>query len=152
MTETISRSPSETRRLGADFARRILKRLPAVVGLTGGLGSGKTTFVQGMATGLRLEPRHYVNSPTFTLVNEYGNLIHVDLYRIEREEEIPDLGLEEYLLPERILVIEWAEKIPSSFLSLDFQVHFEAVSDRERRIRISEAGGATLLDNRTILV
>lgn len=130
--EMIAKSPNETRRAGADFSRKLVS---GVVGLVGDLGAGKTTFVQGMAEGLGIDPRHYVNSPTFTLVNEYPPLIHVDLYRLEREEELETLALQEYFQG-NLVVIEWAEKFPSLKSQLDFLVRFEIISDKERKIRI----------------
>lgn len=126
-----SHSAEETKKIGAKFAQELVS--PATIALLGDLGSGKTTFVQGMACGLGVDPHAYVNSPTFTIVNEYGRLIHVDLYRIEGREEVETLSLEEYLAPGNIVVIEWAEKVKIKF---DFEVRFKTVSERERRIMI----------------
>lgn len=125
-----SHSADETKKIGAKFAEKLVP--PATIALFGDLGSGKTTFVQGMARGLEIDPRAYVNSPTFTIVNEYGRLIHIDLYRIE-PSEVESLALEEYLALGNIVVIEWAEKARQKF---DFEVRFETVSDRERNIVI----------------
>jgi tRNA threonylcarbamoyladenosine biosynthesis protein TsaE len=84
-----------------------------VVGLTGPLGAGKTTFVQGLARGLGVRDRH-VASPTFALVNEHPGrvpLVHADLYRIERPEELEELGLAE--APDRaVLAVEWLDRFP----------------------------------------
>lgn len=136
MKEFISRSPSETKRIGADFAKRIVGVAPRVIALIGDLGSGKTTFVQGMARGLGIDPSYYVNSPTFTMVNEYKNLIHVDLYRIEKEEEAISLALEDYRSGGKIMVIEWAEKISLPF---DIRIWFESLGREERKIRIEDS-------------
>ena len=133
-----SRSVKETQKIAEKFAREI-DCTPMWIGLTGDLGAGKTTFVQGMARGLGIDPKHYVNSPTFTLVNEYGDrLVHVDLYRIEKPSEIETLALEEYVQPGRVIVIEWPEKAPSLKGQLDLTVRFEWVSEKERRIRIEK--------------
>ena len=103
-----SSSPEET----ASFARRLAAELPggSVVALVGPLGSGKTVFVRGLARGMGL-PSRVVTSPTFTLINGYDGdrpLTHVDLYRLERSEEIADLGLEEYFDGPGIVAVEWA--------------------------------------------
>src|SRR3989339_984824 len=105
-----SRNAKETVELG----RKIGKKLKAndVVCLTGTLGAGKTTLVQGIAAGL--DVKDYVNSPTFIIINEHpGRLVlyHIDLYRLEDGAEIEDLGLEEYFNAGGVCVIEWAEKL-----------------------------------------
>jgi tRNA threonylcarbamoyladenosine biosynthesis protein TsaE len=134
-----SRNAEETKKIGADFARKLSS--PVLIGLSGDLGAGKTTFVQGMARGLGIDPRHYVNSPTFTMVNEYegekGKLIHVDLYRIEKPVEGETLALEEYLASGGLVVVEWIEKMPSLGLLADFQIRLTTVSEKEREIEIT---------------
>jgi tRNA threonylcarbamoyladenosine biosynthesis protein TsaE len=112
--ELSSPDPETTVELG----RRIGLRLPpgAVLSLEGVLGSGKTTLVKGIALALEIEEQ--VTSPTFTLVQSYEGrrdgrslrLVHIDLYRIEGERELEDLGLEEALAGDAITVIEWGEK------------------------------------------
>ena len=111
MPDYISHSPAETEALGANFGRRARRGL--VIALSGELGAGKTQFVKGLARGLDFSGQ--VHSPTFTLVNEYGGgrlkLFHLDLYRLETREQILLAGIEEYLQPEGVSVIEWAERI-----------------------------------------
>ncbi len=116
----ISRSEAETKRIAAQFARKI--PVGSFVGLFGELGAGKTVFVKGMAEGLGVKMP--VTSPTFTIVNEYPPLVHVDLYRIEG---IESLGLEDY--HDRIIVVEWAEKFSKG---LDFRVRIGNVPGKER--------------------
>lgn len=146
----ISKSLKETQKIGADFAKKLMllrgrlrpalpvegaTRVP-MIGLIGDLGAGKTTFVQGMAKGLGINPEYYVNSPTFTMVNEYGDrLVHVDLYRIDKPIEITSLGLEDYFAPGRIVVIEWAERMENDF---DYLIRFKNLSPHERSIEIEE--------------
>ena len=102
-------SPEETEQAGADFARTL--RPGDVVTLDGELGAGKTAFARGVLRGLGSEGR--VTSPTFAIANEYdapgGMVAHFDLYRILDEEALFELGFEEYLDGERILLIEWSE-------------------------------------------
>ena len=111
MSETvITRSEDET----ISFARTFAARLGpgCVVLLRGDLGSGKTTFVRGLALGLGLDS-DAVSSPTFTLIQEYRgrpSLYHVDLYRL-RGAETDDLGLEELTAGDAIVAIEWPENL-----------------------------------------
>jgi tRNA threonylcarbamoyladenosine biosynthesis protein TsaE len=110
MATIISHSPAETTALGEQCGRAAESGL--VIGLTGDLGAGKTQFVKGVANGLGITAR--VHSPTFALVNIYGGgrltLFHVDLYRLDTREQIAAAGLEEYLNPAGVTVVEWAER------------------------------------------
>ncbi|HKI68708.1 MAG TPA: tRNA (adenosine(37)-N6)-threonylcarbamoyltransferase complex ATPase subunit type 1 TsaE, partial [Verrucomicrobiae bacterium] len=110
MATSISHSPAETEALGETWGREAQSGL--VIGLSGDLGAGKTQLVKGLARGLGINAR--VHSPTFTLVNVYTSgrltLYHLDLYRLETREQIIASGLEEYLNPNGVAVIEWAEK------------------------------------------
>lgn len=111
MATFISHSPAETESLGAQFGRAAQNGL--VIALSGELGAGKTQFVKGFARGLGISAR--VHSPTFTLVNEYGGgrlkLFHLDLYRLETRAQIFSAGIGEFLQPDGVTVIEWAEKL-----------------------------------------
>ncbi|MBD2314432.1 tRNA (adenosine(37)-N6)-threonylcarbamoyltransferase complex ATPase subunit type 1 TsaE [Desertifilum sp. FACHB-1129] len=104
-----------TRKLGIVLG----ERLPAgsAILLEGSLGAGKTTLVQGLAQGLAIS--EWVDSPTFTLINEYGGgrlpLYHFDLYRLQPEESAalqPELYWEGQEMPLGVLAIEWADKLP----------------------------------------
>ncbi len=136
MAEFISHSPAETESLGEKFGRAVASG--TVVALSGDLGAGKTQFVRGLARGLGISQR--VHSPTFTLVNEYGGgrlkLFHLDLYRLETPEQILSAGIEEFLQPDGVAVIEWAERIYDlRFTIYDLKdVKIEIVSESERKI------------------
>jgi tRNA threonylcarbamoyladenosine biosynthesis protein TsaE len=110
VASTISRQPSETIAFARDLASRL--RPGTIIALNGDLGSGKTQFVKGLASGIGFGGE--VTSPTFTLIHEYvgGRLpiYHFDFYRLENEDEALRLGLEEYLQGNGICVIEWAGK------------------------------------------
>jgi tRNA threonylcarbamoyladenosine biosynthesis protein TsaE len=110
MATFISHSPAETESLGERWGRAAQPGL--VIGLSGDLGAGKTQLVKGLARGLGITAR--VHSPTFTLVNEYGGgrlrLFHLDLYRLETRGQMVSAGLEEFLQPDGVTVIEWAER------------------------------------------
>ncbi len=137
--ELISHSPAETEALGEKFGRVAQRGL--VIALSGDLGAGKTQFVRGVARGLEVSSR--VHSPTFTLVNEYGGgrlkLFHLDLYRLETAEQIFSAGIDEYLKPEGVSVIEWAERISGRGFGGQIRekmvdVNIEIVSETERKI------------------
>ena len=149
--EVFTESPRETAELGKSFADNLKRRLPAgrqgeILALTGDLGSGKTTFVQGLALGLGITQR--IISPTFVLMREYGmkrkgesgkgkRLYHIDLYRLERnlEQEIENLGLEDILgKGENIVVIEWAEKIVPLLPKTAKWIKFERMDEERRKI------------------
>ncbi len=140
MATFISHSPADTEALGEKFGRRAQRGL--VLALSGDLGAGKTQFVRGVARGLGCAGR--VHSPTFTLVNEYGGgrlkLFHLDLYRLETAEQILSAGIEEFLSPDGVSVIEWAERLSSfKFQVSSFKnVKIEIVSETERKINYDD--------------
>ena len=139
--EVITRSPAGTRRL----ARRLAAKLPprCVLALHGDLGSGKTCFVQGLGEALGIDQP--VTSPTFTLVHEYRGprtLYHIDLYRIRSADEALALGLEDYLDPDGITVIEWAERAGELLPGDTVHLHFEVLPGKSRRrIRVVRSSG-----------
>ena len=100
---------AETEALGVKLANSLYPG--AVLAFTGGLGAGKTAFARGLARGLGVSGR--VTSPTYTIVNEYDQiplpLIHFDLYRIGSQEELLELGWDDYLERKAIIAVEWAE-------------------------------------------
>jgi tRNA threonylcarbamoyladenosine biosynthesis protein TsaE len=106
----VTTSPEETRILGAALAPALIPG--DVVSLSGDPGAGKTTFVQGLAGALGVAQR--VTSPTFTIVHHYAGrypIVHLDVYRLEWFQEVIDLGFDELLDPQAILVIEWGEAV-----------------------------------------
>lgn len=113
MATITSHSPADTFAHGSALATTL--RAGDVVALDGDLGAGKTHFVKGIAAGLGCEGD--VTSPTFTLVHEYTGgrlpLFHFDFYRIESEDEVLRIGLDDYLGAGGVLVIEWAGKFPA---------------------------------------
>jgi tRNA threonylcarbamoyladenosine biosynthesis protein TsaE len=108
-----------------------------VVLLSGDLGAGKTAFVRGLASGLRIDPGQ-VSSPTFTIVHEYRGgrltLYHADLYRLERAA-VEDIGLEEMGVRDGVLAIEWPDRL-SHPLPGAREVRIEIVDDSTRRLTL----------------
>lgn len=114
MFAMVSHSPEETADIAAIFGQKI--REGTVVGLVGDLGAGKTLFVQSLAKTLGVEGD--VTSPSFSLMNIYEGIcpiVHFDLYRLEREEELEDIGFFEYTdEPEGLVLVEWPDKFPDA--------------------------------------
>jgi len=145
MATFISHSPTDTESLGEHLGRTVAVGL--VIGLSGDLGAGKTQFVRGLARGLGVATR--VHSPTFTLVNEYDGgrlkLFHLDLYRLETPEQLRSAGIGEFLSPDGVAVIEWAERLDAAG-SLPapgknfIQVRIEIVNETERKIIYDDFG------------
>jgi tRNA threonylcarbamoyladenosine biosynthesis protein TsaE len=139
--ELAAATAEDTRAVGAALAP--LLRPGDAVALTGELGAGKTTFVQGVAAGVGYEGP--VASPTFTLVREYRTerlrLEHVDLYRLDRVQEVVDLGLHELLEPDGVLLVEWGDVVeallPAQHLVVELTVPGE---DDTRRIALRPVG------------
>ncbi len=141
-----SESPEQTMAIGKSLAD--LHPDGACFYLDGDLGAGKTLLAKGIASGYGVEPDRVV-SPTFALVNRYSGgshvVYHIDLYRIENERELDELGLEE--LEDEVegrcaaMVIEWPRKLDElghGVRSAAVWIHLEVLDERTREIRISE--------------
>lgn len=137
----ISNTVEKTKEMAQDFSKKLKKG--DVVALYGNLGAGKTTFVQGLAKGLGIKKR--IISPTFVIVRTYRilnnksgirNLYHIDLYRLENEKELQELGLGEILNDKNaIIAIEWAEKL-GSLLKLQWEIKCEYINENTRQIKL----------------
>lgn len=139
--DIVSHGVEQTRRLGAHLGRLLQPR--DVILLDGPFGSGKTTFTQGVAKGLGIDAR-YVNSPTFTLINEYTKgripLYHMDLYRLEGAEEIATLGLDDYLDGPGAAIMEWPQGAASWLPGDRLEIHFAHLNDTKRTLRFYAHG------------
>ena len=136
----------ETRAVGSALAP--LLRLHDVILLTGELGAGKTTLVRGVARGLGAQ--EHVASPTFTLVREYVSgripIAHVDVYRLDRLQEVLDLALDELEDGECVLIVEWGdaveELLPADRLVLEMRTTDPTGHDETRAISVHAEGPA----------
>ena len=132
----LSHSENYTRSLGVELAK--LLKNGDVISLTGPLGAGKTSFIKGLAGGLGIDPDE-VNSPSYTIVNEYHgkqDLFHFDLYRLEGEADLNNIGWDDYSTRDGIIAIEWGEKagqfLPQKHIDIEIEILFETT----RRITI----------------
>lgn len=138
-----------------ELAKKFTKKLKGgeVIGLVGELGAGKTTFVKGLAEGLKI--KNIITSPTFVILKEYKiprssiypflhssnhpTLVHIDAYRAETLEDIKSVGIEDYLnRKDTIIVIEWAEKIRKILPKSTIYINFRHKSETEREILIGK--------------
>jgi len=133
--EILSESPRKTQAVAEKLAQKV--KNGGVVCLYGELGSGKTTFIQGLAKALKI--KRPITSPTFLMVRNYGNFYHLDLYRVEKERDLETLGLDEiFESPTNIIAVEWAEKIKEFLPQKRFDIRFEIRDEQTRKISIQE--------------
>lgn len=154
MEKFVTNSFKETQKVAAGLAAQILRRKQTkqavVLALSGDLGAGKTTFLQGFAQGLGIA--EVVNSPTFTVMKKYRipvspagrqdekykNFYHIDCYRLESPEEILVLGFEEIISdPENIVAVEWAEKIGNLLPKNSISIKSRHLEENKRELTIT---------------
>ena len=155
-TSFITRSPEET---GA-FGRRLAERLRpgVVVGLIGDLGSGKTCLVQSICASLGVTGQ--VTSPTFVLINEYPGtdgagqplpVYHFDLYRLLGDEELHDLGSDDYFYGDGVCLVEWADMAGDLLPEDHTSIRIEHLGENERRFEVTWGGLGSLSQVRRVL-
>ena len=141
-TTIITNSFEETQKLGFDFAKEVED--VSVLALHGDLGGGKTTFIQGLAKGLGINKK--IISPTFIIMRSYKmpvilkkrHFYHIDLYRVNSEDDVRELGLIELINDTgNLLAIEWPEKIFKLLPEKRFYLHFEYMDENKRKITIT---------------
>ena len=110
MSARIYRTSSEEETI--ELGRRLASELerPCLILLIGNLGAGKTTLTKGIVSGLGVAPVEEVSSPTYTVIHEYGSdVYHIDLYRLDRPEQVASLGLDEMFDRGAVMLVEWGE-------------------------------------------
>ena len=150
MDTIITESAESTKNAGSNLAKK-LKKQPngkkeaLVIALLGDLGSGKTTFIQGLAAGLGV--KESVLSPTFLILKQfpisfkgYANFYHIDAYRLKNPKELSELGFKDLIdNPENIIVIEWADKVPELLKQANIKIEFSGSGSEKRLIKVSHA-------------
>ena len=141
--EYITHSPAETEALGAALAQKL--QPGTVLAFRGDLGAGKTAFTRGLARGLGADDR--VTSPTYTIVNEYLSgrlpLFHFDMYRLVSEDDLFDIGWEDYLERGGICAVEWSENVAGAMEDA-IVICLEKLGEDSRRITME--GGSQYAD------
>lgn len=141
MPESIlTHSAEETTAWGREFAARL--KPPALILLSGDLGSGKTTLTKGIVSGLGAAREEDVTSPTFTLLHTYGEIgqstpvFHGDLYRIENFHDFETLGTEDLFFRPGIVILEWSERFPLPSPWPAIRIRLEHLGADSRRITV----------------
>ena len=131
-----TRSEEETIALGEMLAAELPAKIAVL--LIGNLGAGKTTLAKGIVKGLGAADPDEVSSPTFTLIHEYGPAVyHVDLYRLDRAEQVASIGLDEIFERAAVVLVEWGERFPELMPEERVEIRLRAVGEDEREIQIS---------------
>lgn len=135
-----SRSEEETIAIGEEIASELPSKIAIL--LIGNLGAGKTTVAKGIVQGLGAAPADEVSSPTFTLIHEYSpRAIHIDLYRLDRPDEVATLGLDEIFEREAVVLIEWGERFPDLMPVDRIEVQLTTVDENSRSIELTRLIG-----------
>lgn len=132
---TVTNTPEETEALGEALSKKLRPR--DVLALFGGLGAGKTTFIRGLARGLKVSGP--VSSPTYTIVNEYPGdplLFHFDMYRLGSSDELFEIGWEDYIDRDGIIAVEWSENVEDAFEDDIIRINFTELGDERREISV----------------
>jgi tRNA threonylcarbamoyladenosine biosynthesis protein TsaE len=138
--EYISKSQIETEKIAQSLVQKL--QGGEVLALIGNLGAGKTVFVKGLAKALGIEDN--ITSPTFVLMKIYQTqhqkikrLVHVDCYRLEKTEDLAEIGLADYLDdPENVVVIEWADRL-ANLPKNTININIDYIEGQTRRVRVS---------------
>ena len=130
-----TQSEEETIALGETLAAELPAHIAVL--LIGNLGAGKTTLAKGIVKGLGAARPEEVYSPTFTLIREYSpRVYHIDLYRLDRAEQVATLGLDEIFDRQAVVLVEWGERFPELMPEERVEIRLRAVGDDEREISI----------------
>jgi tRNA threonylcarbamoyladenosine biosynthesis protein TsaE len=137
--DVVTETAEDTRKVAEALAELLVPG--DVVSLTGDLGAGKTTFVQGAARGLGVTDQ--VASPTFVLVREYRGdvpVYHLDVYRLDRMQEVIDLGFEDLLDPAGVVFVEWGDAILPLLPDEHLRVELRSQDGDARRLSFTGRG------------
>ena len=134
MKEIVMQNAEETEALGLALAKRL--KAGDIIAMTGNLGAGKTTLTKSIAAGLGIE--EMVNSPTFTIVQEYRGgrlpLYHFDVYRVSDPDELFEIGYEDYFFGDGVCVVEWANQIEELMPEYTIWIDISYGKQEEERI------------------
>ncbi|MCX6813023.1 MAG: tRNA (adenosine(37)-N6)-threonylcarbamoyltransferase complex ATPase subunit type 1 TsaE [Candidatus Azambacteria bacterium] len=147
MIEIVTKSSEETKKVGTALAATLEKeplnmKQALVIALEGDLGSGKTSFIQGLAQGLKIQEN--ILSPTFVIqkdfplqLKNFKNLYHIDTYRLKNPEELLELGFKDLIRnPENLIVIEWTDKVKKILPKEILKIEFVNLGKNKRKMEI----------------
>lgn len=147
--DCVTKNTSQTQKLAERLAKKIISSKPGrkgalILSLTGDLGGGKTTFLQGFARGLGIKEK--ITSPTFVIIKrfrlsgyKFQNFYHIDCYRILKTKEILNLGFKKIISnPRNIVAIEWAEKVKGLLKKKQIKIKFDFLDKNSRKIKIKK--------------
>ena len=106
--------------------------------LIGNLGAGKTTLTKGIVEGRGAATADTVSSPTFTLIHQYGDVFHIDLYRLDEPRQVETLGLDDLFASGALVLLEWAERFPQLLPAKRTEISLKTLSEDEREITITQ--------------
>jgi tRNA threonylcarbamoyladenosine biosynthesis protein TsaE len=142
LLELTSTSPEETVKIGQILSQCLLPG--DLVNLNGTLGAGKTLLVKGIGQGLGIDPGA-VTSPTFSIINEYEGtkfpLYHFDLYRLESDLDLEQVGYEEYFYGAGVTVVEWGDLFRHHLPEERLDIELESLGTEERKLTVTGRGG-----------
>jgi tRNA threonylcarbamoyladenosine biosynthesis protein TsaE len=149
MKKIISHTSQQTLDLGKRIGKAVSSQF--AIALTGDLGAGKTTLVQGLAKGLGVNEGYYITSPTFNIINEYPaekfRLCHLDLYRLDNADELEYIGFDDLMGSDTVIVVEWPGLLEEMEFEFDLKIKFEFDAEYNRIISFFPSGhiGANLI-------
>ena len=130
-----TQSEEDTVALGEKLAAELPAK--AVVLLIGNLGAGKTTLAKGIVKGLGAAQPDEVSSPTFTLIHEYSpSVYHIDLYRLDRQDQVATLGLDEIFDRNAVVLIEWGERFERLMPEDRIEIRLRAIEENSREFEV----------------
>jgi tRNA threonylcarbamoyladenosine biosynthesis protein TsaE len=132
-----TRSEEETIALGRELSATLA---PGAVLLIGNLGAGKTTMAKGIVEGLCGARADEISSPTFTLIHQYGHVrpvYHIDLYRLDEQRDVENLGLDDLFGSGAVVLLEWAERFPALLPRQRTEIRLLTLPDDTREIAVS---------------
>lgn len=138
-------SSEETERLGTAIGS--LLRPGSFLALRGGLGGGKTCLTRGLVTALAPQSSALVASPTYAIMNIYPGttpVYHFDFYRLTGDDDVVELGFEEFFYGDGVSVVEWSERLSGLIPADALTLMFEYVSENRRLITVTGSGGKSV--------
>ena len=148
----ITENEQQTKKVSASLTKAI--SAPAIFAITGQLGAGKTQFVKGLGEGLNLNSAQ-ICSASFVVIAEYGQsptLIHIDAYRLRHPQELIEIGWDEIIERNDVIVaIEWAQKISSILPDRRIDVNIEIIEGEKRKITLTAKNGADIPEHVVLL-